>query len=146
MNISIKCLKPHETVVDGKHVINGTSYKSSIHLTYAQLVEFFGQPTYQDIDDKVCFEWVLKINDKWQASSWDLSAGIMDHWGPLLHNSSSHIGKGVLPRSSVQVLTPSSEESASVRNRPTFALSDSVRWLPTITPIFTRALRRRGYR
>lgn len=64
MNISIKCLKPHETVVDGKHVINGTSYKSSIHLTYAQLVEFFGQPTYQDIDDKVCFEWVLKINDK----------------------------------------------------------------------------------
>lgn len=64
MNISIKCLKPHETVVDGKHVINGTSYKSSIHLTYAQLVEFFGQPTHQDIDDKVCFEWVLKINDK----------------------------------------------------------------------------------
>jgi len=34
----------------------------------------------------------------------------MDHWGPLLHNSSSHIGKGVLPRSSVHVLTPSSDD------------------------------------
>ena len=65
MNISIKCLKHYETIVDGKSVINGSSYKSTIRLTYPQLVEFFGQPTYEDIDDKVCFEWVLKINDKY---------------------------------------------------------------------------------
>lgn len=65
MNISIKSLKPDETFVNGKCVIDGSSYKSVVKLSYPELLEFFGPPTFKDIDDKICFEWVLKINDKY---------------------------------------------------------------------------------
>jgi len=65
MNTSIKCLRPGEQYVNGQSVVDGTSYKCPLFIDYYTLVEFFGPPTYDTLTDKVCFEWVLKVNDKY---------------------------------------------------------------------------------
>ena len=58
-------------------IINGTSYKGEVSITYSELVSIFGKPTSgpnSDLDKVTC-EWCLEYEDGTIATLYDWKTG-----------------------------------------------------------------------
>ena len=68
--------------------VNGTSYQGKLEdISYARLVETFGEPTFKGDMDKISVEWCLKFEDGTVATIYDWKTPFK-----AIHNRLWHVG------------------------------------------------------